>query len=386
MDKALIYKYNKECYQLLRYRDSLRFGISGIYDEGRNDGVDAGIPMGIGEIGVRISANLDLLLSECDITVITGDCPEDHYQVYLETVYRFLRSGKKILSCYDDLRGNAKLGKYLHAKKEGSFDDVLKKYGSHYEYYTLDQEFSDTDEKEIREKCTEVGYRVPVIGVWGTSSCQGKFTTQIRLKKGLTSLGILTGFISTEPTGRLLGADYEVCRSAGNVSRMHRFAANRVLFSRLERSGKKCVIVGGQSFLLPMGFRRPMYFFPMGSSPLVSAKIFLYLQPDLNILIVNPDDPLEYVRDSMDFMRYLNGSDTVGLCLMDGERKGKLYEEVYVKMDPERLTEIQNRFRNGLGIGCYVTTRDGDMDELSLILRDRIRQITARRKATDAAR
>ena len=53
-------------------------------------------------------------------------------------------------------------------------------------------------------------YRIatPIIGVFGTSSKQGKFTLQLKLRELLLKQGYSVGEIGTEPTSQLFGKEY----------------------------------------------------------------------------------------------------------------------------------------------------------------------------------
>ena len=52
------------------------------------------------------------------------------------------------------------------------------------------------------------GYdRVPVLGVFGTSPSQGKFTLQLRLREHLAALGLTVGQVGTEHQSLLFGMD-----------------------------------------------------------------------------------------------------------------------------------------------------------------------------------
>lgn len=90
------------------------------------------------------------------------------------------------------------------AKRHFSFDDRSDQIGNYSRYFSTQKK---------KEAITPIPFGKlyrnpkPVLGVFGTSSRQGKFTLQLILRKHFTELGYVIGQIGTEPTAALFEMD-----------------------------------------------------------------------------------------------------------------------------------------------------------------------------------
>lgn len=134
---------------------------------------------------------------------------------------------------------------------------------------------------------------VPVIGVFGTSSQQGKFTLQLALRYELQKRGFRVGQIGTEHQSGCFGIDFTFPSGYGAQHSLkipmdfHIPLLRRVL-SEMDKGQFDCVIVGAQSGLLSPN---PYYYGGIYSELFYSAVL-----SDKTILIRNTPDSEEHIR------------------------------------------------------------------------------------------
>jgi uncharacterized NAD-dependent epimerase/dehydratase family protein len=164
-------------------------------------------------------------------------------------------------------------------------------------------------------------YRIdkPVIGVYGTSSRQGKFTLQLLLRQKLRERGYTIGQIGTEPSACLYGMDYAYPMGYNNSVYIHGVDAIRYLNHLINRlCEKQCdiIITGSQSGTIPydtgnlIQYNLRQYEFLMGT------------QPDAVFLCVNPfDDPI-YIARTIKFIESSAGCTVIALVVFPMDIKG----------------------------------------------------------------
>lgn len=87
-----------------------------------------------------------------------------------------------------------------------SYDDLSRigyERDSHIYYPRVDKEDIPINRMGMLSRISK-----PVVGVFGTSSQQGKYTLQLEIRKRLLMLGYNVGQIATEPNAMLFGIDY----------------------------------------------------------------------------------------------------------------------------------------------------------------------------------
>ena len=308
--KAALYPYTKELHGFVRFRDQLTFDVVGIADPiGRGlVGKDAGDAIGIPDVGISISAGLPAALEGAD-TLILG---------YVDELSR--------ISKRDFLRESIELAleRGLHvfsfrSIKDTDYGDLLCKaqvVGRRIEYPSISGSEVDSVLKQSQDYDP---VDVPVLGVFGTSAQQGKFTLQLALRKRLISMGYRVGQIGTEHQSELFGMDLTFPMGYAPAVEMPLDYWVPYLESKMRQichhRNPDILVVGGQSGTVPYdrddGNSR--YFLP-------SIAFLLGTKPDACLLVVNSIDPDQYIQDTIDSIRGIGKAPTILLAIGDKEK------------------------------------------------------------------
>lgn len=273
--KAILFPYNKEIHALNRYREQLKFEIVGVYDE-RLKGI-----IGEEKYGIKIQGYETINWEDDFDTLILGCCGE------LSQLTG--KNYKEIL-----IREAAK-----HQKNIYSFEEVFTNYTKLF-YPKIGTECIPKNEfSKLRRLNT------PILGVFGTSSKQGKFSLQIELKHQLEQCGYNVGHISTEPSGYLFDADFVFPMGYNSTidSKVDLYDYISILNEQLwkiEREKKDIIIVGSQSGTIHYDTCN------LSQYAICQHGFLLGTLPDCHIVCINPHDPLEYIKRTID---YLNSID-----------------------------------------------------------------------------
>jgi uncharacterized NAD-dependent epimerase/dehydratase family protein len=280
---AVLFPFSKEMHSLIRYADMLEFQITAIYDSKYSATVGASTTHLLNDNAVKslpIQNIHNINWDEFD-TIILGHLDE------LSALINKNELMKKLIC--ESLK---------HKKNIYAFDDIS-------EFITEENKdhiyFPIVDKQNIPPFSFGKLYRIskPVLGIFGTSSKQGKFTLQLILRKLLEQKGYQVGQIGTEPTALLYGMDYVYPMGYNSSVYIKEFDAVRYLnyiMNEICMKNKDIIIVGSQSGTVPYDtgnislFNIPQYNFLMGT------------QPDNVILCVNPYDEIEYINRTIKFI------------------------------------------------------------------------------------
>jgi len=180
----------------------------------------------------------------------------------------------------------------------------------------------------------------PVLGVFGTSSSQGKFTLQLVLRRLLMKLGYTLGQIGTEPHSRLFGMDYAFPMGyASTVNlpvELYPEYLDRKMREVCWQRRPDLMLVGCQSGTIPFDLNDPR------TLSLPSLAFLVGVKPDACVLVVNAMDPTAYIRDTIDALRTIGKATVIALALSD------------------RTKSMESRFGRS-----WVTSRGSSQAELS---------------------
>ncbi len=153
---------------------------------------------------------------------------------------------------------------------------------------------------------------IPSICVIGTKSKQGKFTTQLKIKKVLEKSNYKVSFISTEPQGCVLGADsvfpfghkssvkveaeewYHIINGLKNYSK--------------QKKNPDIIITGIQSGILP---KHPVYVNKLPEKLIYTNAFY----PDAIICTISPDDTIDFIKRTVEAVKSFNYCDVLFYCL-----------------------------------------------------------------------
>ena len=180
----------------------------------------------------------------------------------------------------------------------------------------------------------------PILGFFGTSSIQGKFTLQLEMKKRFQRDGFAVGLLATEATGLLLGADYVFPFGYASTTEVQGIDAvvgiNHLLHKIEVESKKDIIIVGSQSLSVPCSVGNTMYY------PCCQTDLLFAIDADAIILSINYTDDNEYIRRTISFLESANESKVIAIVLYPCRRKD-VYAYLNNQMIPISSEELTQR-------------------------------------------
>ena len=350
--KATLYPFNKEMHAFIRFRDLLDFEIVGIADPiGKGlVGKDAGEAIGAESAGIRIACRIEDAIEGSD-TLILG---------YVDELTRMSRR--------DLLRESIEIALANHLNAFSFLPVLPDVYGDLYDAARrkgLRIAYPDIPIDEVaRTLMAGAGSNidVPVLGVFGTSASQGKFTLQLALRRALLKEGYRVGQIGTEHHARLFGLD--LAFPMGYASPLS-FPVEYYVPYLNSRARDICrrrhphiLLVGSQSGTIPYDVNESR------THALPSIAFLLGTRPDACILAVNSIDPEAYIRDTMDGIRSVAKAPTILLAMSDKAKHIRAaYGRSFVtprQMSREEIDRERSRIEQTFGVPTIVIVSDED--------------------------
>ncbi|MGZ4134660.1 MAG: DUF1611 domain-containing protein, partial [Tumebacillaceae bacterium] len=202
----------------------------------------------------------------------------------------------------------------------------------------------------------------PVLGVFGTSSRQGKFTLQMNLRRKFLRDGYGVGQLGTEPSALLYGFQEVYPMGYNSTVQVHSYQAVQVLnemMGRIEDTNPDIILVGSQSGTVPYETGNLSRFtFP-------AIDFVLGTQPDAYILCVNLEDEVAYVKRAVHVLENLGPGKVVGLAIFPLRKQ--VIPWAGVKMDLTDRVEIEDlkkALQDELGIEAYALNSDEELEAL----------------------
>ena len=335
--KCMVFPYNKEIQALINLEQYFSGSLKGIYDFKYSKYI--GKEICIGEKTYRIS-NIEKADIEQYDTVIIGHL--DKYDEHLVCkvldliIQKCIRLNKRIYTLDGFIRS-----KYGHMDNINLIEPCIQK-----ENVSVGQ----------GGKMWSVG--VPVVAVVGTNPHQGKFTSQIFLKQNLEKKGYNTGFISTEPTGYLFGADYVFpygYNADMNISYDDYPVVINEMIYRSYCKKRDIIITGLQSGLLPVNYNN------IGQNTYIQHAVMFGVNPDVIILCVSMEDSISLVKRTVQSCSNIYQADVMGILLYPVRREispsgnTKYSEETDSSILADRVREIKNH----IDIPIYIMNVEG---------------------------
>lgn len=279
---AICFPYNKEIDTLCRNESLLAFELVGVYDSKYNYNIGKKTSSG------KKIKNIEQLDWNDDFdTVILGHVKDLSYISkvdYYQYIKNLCEKYNKNLFQFDPVKNEKKIYS----------PNVLKEYIPPLKY----------------GKMFMIGK--PIIAVFGTSSCQGKFSLQLALRKEFIEHGYTVGQLGTEPQSKLFGFDESFPCGFGtelNIDEQTAIAYINHLLHKIEIKNPDVILVGGQSGLIPYA----MYNI-RNNSP-YQRELLLASNPDAIILCVNYFDDIEFIQQTIKYAESLNGNKVISLVV-----------------------------------------------------------------------
>lgn len=341
--RAAAYPFSKEVHSLVRFKELLPFALTGVADPVARGlvGKDAGVVAGAGPAGIVVTSRIEGTLEDADTLILGFTRALGALQgrdVGAELARRAIELNRNVYS-FEAMDGPEHEPLLAEARRRGlrvAWPGV-----------------EAADLAALRDAGPPVDYgRTPVLGVFGTSPAQGKFTLQLRLRAELLGRGVRLAQIGTEHQSALFGM--EDCfpighpRGIGLPLNDWREYFDRRYQQIVRARAPQLIVVGAQSGLVPISLTKPAH------GPLTHPGL-LYLmavRADSFILTVNHLDPPALVRDHLEILRILGGGRTIALALSDRRRavrqvlsRPQVYSEPVAEEEQVRhLAELEQRF------------------------------------------
>lgn len=195
--------------------------------------------------------------------------------------------------------------------------------------------------------------KLPVLGVFGTSSKQGKFTLQMLIRKELQKRNIQHISLLTEHQADLLGAS--ICCPMGyggeaNIQ-INMEAQIEVIQKSLyyleQTTDAEMILTGGQSWLIPHDIDR--------QAAIYNLAFLEAVRPDFSVVVVNPEvDCLEYIHDTINTLKSVYKTKTIAIAFSDKETvlRGKVVLRKPRGIQNMKETAYYLREKTGIYAAC----------------------------------
>ncbi len=345
--KAAIFPFNKEMHALIRFSHLLPFQIVDVYDTVYSAivGADTTVLMKDTTVKSMIVKNINSIDWDRFDTLIIGHIGNlssliNKAEEWRYLVEKALKKDKCVFS-YDDLENMG----YINSEKV---------------YYP---QVNISAVPPIRFGML---YRIskPVVGVFGTSSRQGKFTLQLKLREMFLKHGYNVGQLGTEPNSMLFGMDYvfpmgynsSVYIQGVNVIRLLNGVINKMC-----ENGKDIIIVGSQSGTVTYDVGN------IAQYNISQYEFLLGTQPDAVVLCVNPYDEEDYIQRTIYFIESsTNGGKVIALVVfpMDISNNWLGFYNAKQKISDEKYKQLQGSLKKKFRIPVYKLGKKKDMSGL----------------------
>ena len=357
IDKAALFPFNKEIHSLVRYSSLLDFKITDIYD-------------------TKYSANINM----STVTILNDDTVQNLYIKNINNI-NWDDIDTLILGHLDELSG-------LINKKTLKEQIISQALENNKNIYSFDPVFIQDvpesgkiffpyiDEADLPPNRLGKLFRVskPVVGIFGTSSRQGKFTLQLKLRELFLKKGYYIKQLGTEPSALLYGMDCVFPMGYNSSVHIKEYDAIRYLnFQINELSKEKCdiIIVGSQSGTVT---------FDTGNISQFTVSPYNFLMgtmPDIVILCVNPFDDLDYIERTINFINSGIETEVFALALFPMDIKDS-WASMYgskEKLSDEKYIKIKDILERKFNMNIYKIGDEDDMNKLMLSIIDYFSEI-----------
>ncbi|MDR2808689.1 MAG: S8 family serine peptidase [Spirochaetaceae bacterium] len=289
--KAVAFPYNKETSSLVRFSELLSFELVDLYDT-KLSGSLGRIIKCFDESGRQYTVkNIDACDFDAFDTFIMGHTHDLEYfskeQIRTPLIEKCIQN-KKNLFCFD----NESIDEPMQFRFLQAGVDLI--------YPTIDY--------TVPEKLGKLYYiNTPVLGIFGTSSQQGKYTLQLSLRKQFLHDGYTVGQLGSEPESLLFGMDKVYAYGFQGTS-LYGYKTIEYLnqcMADMDRKQYDILIVGSQSGTIPLQYSC------LSTIPLESINFLLGTRPDAIILCVNYHDTIEDIKRTICALESLGKSKVI---------------------------------------------------------------------------
>ena len=346
--KAVAFPFNKEIHALAANEESIPFSIEKYLDVRLGGKCAKTIHTLCPHIdNQKVIENIDSLdWGEDFDTLILGHCGEisdTMNRPFLSEIATLCQNHHKRLYAFDALDG---LG----------FDKELQ--SGQFFYPTIRPQDVPRFRYDKLRYCA-----VPVLGIMGTSSQQGKFTLQNRLRREITGRGYSVSSVSTEPNGYLLQHDGVYPMGYSSTILVDRTEAvcalNEMIWEVTDRNESELFLIAGQSGTIPFdnGNLNRYTFWQHG--------LLSVLRMDCCLLCVNAFDRKEYIAKTIQYIESLSAGRVVALILFPVTYQfNKLgYAGQKVRLSDDELLGIKKELQDTFSLPVFLNS--GEISEIT---------------------
>lgn len=337
IQKATIFPYNKEIHSIVRFTDLLPFTLVDIYD-------------------VKHSGQINLTISNCNKKMYQikniEDCPWNGFDTMIlghtNLIDNLTNRKWKQLVIQKCIENNINV---FCLDKNDIDDGVLKKFknnNTRIYYPTIIQN------KQSKNKFGKLySIKSPVLGIFGTSSKQGKFTLQLDLRKQFLKNKYNIAQLATEPHGKLFNIDciypygYE-----GNVnfSSMESIEYLNYLIWCLDKENPDIILTGAQSGTAIMSFYNLMTY------NIPSISFLLGTRPDAVVLCVNYHDSIPSIVRTIKLIEGLVDATVISIAIfpVGYQSEWQAIREEKTIINENELKSFCNELERITNISCYI--------------------------------
>ena len=293
--RAAVFPFSKEIQGILAHQNLIDFEIDAVYDI---------------KYSGRVGANVSQLMPYARIMM--------DYKIKNIRDIDFNNIDTMIIGHRDKLKNKVKKEDVFHDLAENCVKNQVQIFSlDDLDEYKISKGYVYTPavlKKEVLPKRQGklFRYNKPILGVFGTSSKQGKFTLQLLLREKIMKRGYSIGQLGTEPTAELFGFDYVFPIGYNSLVELQNEEAVQYINMQMQSICEKepdIIIVGCQSGTVSYDYGNISFYLFQQYAFLVAT------QPDAVILCINYFDELEYIRRTVQFIESSSPSKVIAFVV-----------------------------------------------------------------------
>lgn len=349
---AIIFPFNKEMHSLIRFKSLLDFKIVDVYDIGYS-----------GKVGVKVSKILEIseLIEDYiikNISDVSWDGVDTLILGHMDQISRLVGNSNFVFNLINSaINNNINIFSFEPLDYLEGFKNINK--------FNSKVFWSEINWKNLPENWFGKLYQIktPVLGVYGTSSKQGKFSLQLTIRDLLQKKGYRVGQLGTEPTALLFNMD-EVYpmgyNSAVKIKEHDSIIYLNQAMHNISMKDNDIILVGSQANTIPYEISN------LNGFPCRQINFLFGTQPDAVILCINSYDQISYIERTIKFIEASVDCKVIALCMFPMDIKDDWTGIYGAKelIDEDKYVRMKESLNEKFGILVCKLGIQNDMNEL----------------------
>ncbi len=334
INNALVFPFSKEAHAFVRFSDMMSFTVKGYYDVRRS-----------GKVGRKLSSYYETTNTNeaiMDIEKVDFEGIDTIILGYLDELNSVLQRDYRKELIYKAIERNINIYSF----------DPLERYSeilipSDIKYFSPKITSNNVPNNSFGKL-----YKIskPVVGIFGTSSQQGKFTLQLALKRELERKEYNVGTIGTEPHSLLFG--FDIVFPMGYNSTVYLQNQEVILYlnnavNNLCLIGKEIILASSQAQTIPYYCNNLLEF------PSLQYHFALGIKPDAIILCINHFDELDYIHNTVYMLKGLTDA-TIIAFVMNPMTLSNEWSNLKRKITYEEFSQKAEMLQDAFGIPVFL--------------------------------